>query len=697
MELNGLAVCLQEQCTPKTCPQMTATEQWIFLCAAHKTPKECPAVDYTRHTLDGAACLLNSSKYFPSRVSIKVTSVNRLDSVCRRVYRIFSHAYYHHREIFDSFEESTALCRRFTTFVLKYNLMSKDNLIVPIAVLSIIQNMKIVSRYKYLFCINQIIPQYHRIFYSNQTTRITNYIPLIGLEIHAQLSVHNKLFTYVPYSFGAPPNTQLGLHDVAIPGSMPHYFYTDLPAGYQITQYYKPISINGYLDYIWLRDHSIIEQLDPLYTEVIHSNNNQYYYRSHARIKCIQIEQDTGKSLHNIQRDCSLIDLNRSDVGLIEIVTEPDFNSSDQVAAFIMDLSRLLRHLKCCNAIGAFGELRVDVNVSIGQDIANQNPRVEIKNIGTIHGVISSIDYEIKRQSEILNSGGQITQETRSYDPVDNVTLRMRDKELAQDYRYIPEPNLPSIKILSNCLLCSSQSSSASSSESSISLSNNQICIQCIKQKYHLDSINSIMNLPQYKKQLFLIEYGLSLNRVIVLIDNNELCKLYELTLNYLMKNHLNINHNEQFNISIYAKELCYWITDSINSIMNLPQYKKQLFLIEYGLSLNRVIVLIDNNELCKLYELTLNYLMKNHLNINHNEQFNISIYAKELCYWITVEQLAEFVQMNLTGQIFGPAAVQLLNLVIRSDENAYNSVHQLAVEHDLILIKDPDQIKIQC
>ncbi|CAH8540218.1 unnamed protein product [Schistosoma haematobium] len=529
--------------------------------------------------------------------------------------------------------------------------------------------MKIVSRYKYLFCINQIIPQYHRIFYSNQTTRITNYIPLIGLEIHAQLSVHNKLFTYVPYSFGAPPNTQLGLHDVAIPGSMPilnrhclelaiiasiglnckinsitnfdrkHYFYTDLPAGYQITQYYKPISINGYLDYIWLRDHSIIEQLDPLYTEVIHSNNNQYYYRSHARIKCIQIEQDTGKSLHNIQRDCSLIDLNRSDVGLIEIVTEPDFNSSDQVAAFIMDLSRLLRHLKCCNAIGAFGELRVDVNVSIGQDIANQNPRVEIKNIGTIHGVISSIDYEIKRQSEILNSGGQITQETRSYDPVDNVTLRMRNKELAQDYRYIPEPNLPSIKILSNCSLCSSQSSSASSSESSISLSNNQICIQCIKQKYHLDSINSIMNLPQYKKQLFLIEYGLSLNRVIVLIDNNELCKLYELTLNYLMKNHLNINHNEQFNISIYAKELCYWITGYLN------------------------------------------YSSKD----------------KALKRLPKVEQLAEFVQMNLTGQIFGPAAVQLLNLVIRSDENAYHSVHQLAVEHDLILIQDPDQIKIQC
>jgi len=131
MELNGLAVMLQGECQPETCTQMTATEQWIFLCAAHKTPKECPAIDYTRHTLDGAACLLNSNKYFPSRVSIKESSVAKLGSVCRRVYRIFSHAYFHHRQIFDDFEGRTHLCRRFTAFVTKYNLMSKDNLIVP--------------------------------------------------------------------------------------------------------------------------------------------------------------------------------------------------------------------------------------------------------------------------------------------------------------------------------------------------------------------------------------------------------------------------------------------------------------------------------------------------------------------------------------------------------------------------------------
>uniref|UniRef100_A0A915HIX0 Uncharacterized protein n=1 Tax=Romanomermis culicivorax TaxID=13658 RepID=A0A915HIX0_ROMCU len=132
MELNGLAVRLQEQCTPATCTQMTATEQWIFLCAAHKSPKECSAIDYTRHTLDGAASLLNSNKYFPSRISIKESSIAKLGSVSRRIYRIFSHAFFHHKAIFDEFEEKTYLCRRFTAYVIKYNLMAQDHLIVPI-------------------------------------------------------------------------------------------------------------------------------------------------------------------------------------------------------------------------------------------------------------------------------------------------------------------------------------------------------------------------------------------------------------------------------------------------------------------------------------------------------------------------------------------------------------------------------------
>ena len=131
-ELNGLATRLQMECSPSSCSQMTATDQWIFLCAAHKSPKECSAIDYTRHTLDGAASLLNNSKYFPSRVSLKLASVSKLGSVSRRIYRIFSHAYYHHKPVFLDFENTNQLCRRFTKFVTKYDLMPKDNLIVPV-------------------------------------------------------------------------------------------------------------------------------------------------------------------------------------------------------------------------------------------------------------------------------------------------------------------------------------------------------------------------------------------------------------------------------------------------------------------------------------------------------------------------------------------------------------------------------------
>lgn len=132
MDLNELAVRLQLECSPESCTKMTATEQWIFLCAAHKNPKECSAIDYTRHTLDGAACLLNSNKYFPSRVNIKEGSMTKLVSVTRRIYRIFSHTYFHHRNLFDQYENETALCRRFTTFVIKYNLMTREHLNVPI-------------------------------------------------------------------------------------------------------------------------------------------------------------------------------------------------------------------------------------------------------------------------------------------------------------------------------------------------------------------------------------------------------------------------------------------------------------------------------------------------------------------------------------------------------------------------------------
>ncbi|KAI6235627.1 hypothetical protein M3Y95_00071800 [Aphelenchoides besseyi] len=132
MELNGLAVLLQEECVPETCTNMNATQSWIFLCASHKNPKECPAIEYTMHTLDGASALLNSNRYFPSRVSLKDTSLTKIGSVCRRVYRIFSHAYFEHRKLFDEFEAESYLCHRFTLFVTKYALMGPEHLLVPI-------------------------------------------------------------------------------------------------------------------------------------------------------------------------------------------------------------------------------------------------------------------------------------------------------------------------------------------------------------------------------------------------------------------------------------------------------------------------------------------------------------------------------------------------------------------------------------
>eukprot|EP00058_Branchiostoma_floridae_P013970 XP_002599458.1 hypothetical protein BRAFLDRAFT_223847 [Branchiostoma floridae] len=132
LELNGLAVKLQTECNPETCTQMTATEQWIFLCAAHKTPKEVRPDSHISSTFKNSLHLPKSVGALPSVISIKESSVAKLGSVCRRIYRIFSHAYYHHRNIFDEFENETCLCKRFTVFVTKYNLMSKDNLIVPI-------------------------------------------------------------------------------------------------------------------------------------------------------------------------------------------------------------------------------------------------------------------------------------------------------------------------------------------------------------------------------------------------------------------------------------------------------------------------------------------------------------------------------------------------------------------------------------
>ncbi|VDO07810.1 unnamed protein product, partial [Rodentolepis nana] len=282
-------------------------------------------------------------------------------------------------------------------------------------------------------------------------------VPLIGLEIHAQLtSSRSKAFSPVQYAFAAPPNTQVHHFDAALPGSLPilnqncfewaiiaglglnchinliskfdrkHYFYADSPAGFQITQHDFPVAENGWLEYIWKAPE--LKSIPQV---------------SKAKIRRIQLEQDTGKSLHDEKSSRSLIDLNRAGVALIEIVTDPVFTMSCQAAAFVDELASLLRHLRVCSSNMSTGEMRVDVNVSIGPSVSQQGPVVEIKNVNSLRAIRHAIDYEIHRQRKICQSGGKVINETRSFDVK---TVSMRDKEVLQDYRFLPEPNLPPVR-----------------------------------------------------------------------------------------------------------------------------------------------------------------------------------------------------------------------------------------------------------
>ncbi|VDM36618.1 unnamed protein product [Hydatigera taeniaeformis] len=277
----------------------------------------------------------------------------------------------------------------------------------------------------------RLLSPLHRILKSYSTAR-PECVPIIGLEVHAQLtSARSKLFSPAHYSFAAPPNSQVAPLDAALPGSMPvlnrdcvvwaivaalalncrinllsrfdrkHYFYFDSPAGYQITQHAQPIAEDGWLEYIWKPpDIKSPPQV------------------SKAKIRRIQLEQDTGKSLRDQKTGRSLIDLNRAGVALIEIVTDPDFNTSYQAAAFVNELSTLLHHLRVCSANMSTGELRVDINVSVGISSSQQGSVVEVKNVNSLRAIRYAIDYEIFRQCRIFRSGGAIINETRCFDPV---------------------------------------------------------------------------------------------------------------------------------------------------------------------------------------------------------------------------------------------------------------------------------------
>jgi aspartyl-tRNA(Asn)/glutamyl-tRNA(Gln) amidotransferase subunit B len=276
-----------------------------------------------------------------------------------------------------------------------------------------------------------------------------NWEYVIGLEVHAQILSKSKLFSGAATNFGAEPNSQVSLVDAAMPGMLPvlnkycveqaiktgiginarinkvsvfdrkNYFYADLPQGYQISQFYTPIVQDGYLD-------------------ITAEGGNE----KRIRINRIHLEQDAGKSIHDQHPKYSLIDLNRSGIALMEIVTEPDISSPFEAADYIRKLRNLLRYIGSCDGNMDQGSMRCDANVSVRKPGDKLGTRCEIKNLNSVKNIIKAIEYEAMRQVELLESGSDIEQQTRLFDVNTGKTRAMRSKEDANDYRYFPDPDL---------------------------------------------------------------------------------------------------------------------------------------------------------------------------------------------------------------------------------------------------------------
>ena len=272
---------------------------------------------------------------------------------------------------------------------------------------------------------------------------------VIGMEVHAQVTSNAKLFSGASTEFGGEPNSHVSLVDAAMPGMLPvinegciaqairtglglkakinlnsvfdrkNYFYPDLPQGYQISQYKNPVVGEGEVIVDLLSGERVVVGIERLH-----------------------LEQDAGKSLHDQHPQYSYVDLNRSGVALMEIVSKPDLRSSEQARAYVTKLRSILRYLGTCDGNMEEGSLRADVNVSVRRPGEPLGTRCEIKNVNSIRFIGQAIEYEARRQIEIIEEGGVIHQETRLFDAKTGETRSMRSKEEAHDYRYFPDPDL---------------------------------------------------------------------------------------------------------------------------------------------------------------------------------------------------------------------------------------------------------------
>ena len=328
------------------------------------------------------------------------------------------------------------------------------------------------------------------------------YEVVIGLEVHAQVLSESKLFSASATKFGAEPNTQVSLVDAAFPGMLPvinefcvkqaiktgiglnakinkrsvfdrkNYFYADLPQGYQISQFKDPIVGEGKV---------ILDMPDG---------------QKEVGIERLHLEQDAGKSIHDLDPQNTFVDLNRSGVALMEIVSKPDLRSPDEVSAYIKKLRSIMRYLGTCDGNMQEGSLRADVNVSVRAKGSKEfGTRCEIKNVNSIKFMQMAIEYEANRQVDLIEEGKSIDQETRLFDTKKNETRSMRSKEDAHDYRYFPDPDLLPLKL---------------------------------EQKLIDDLKKSLPELPDNKKERFIQEYGLNSYEANVLVSEKEISDYYE-------------------------------------------------------------------------------------------------------------------------------------------------------------------------
>ena len=359
-----------------------------------------------------------------------------------------------------------------------------------------------------------------------------DYEVIIGLEVHAELSTKTKIFCSCPTEFGGAPNTHTCPVCMAMPGTLPvlnekvveyavkaglatnceisrnskndrkNYFYPDLPKSYQISQFDKPLCKHGKIE--------------------IETDNGT----KTIGITRIHIEEDAGKLNHDPYGRGSLVDLNRAGVPLIEIVSEPDLRSVEEAENYLKKLKSILEYIEVSDCKMQEGSLRADVNVSIRPKGSNKfGTRTEMKNMNSFRSIARAIEYEINRQVDVIDNGGEITQETLRWDDVSGKTFSMRDKEDAQDYRYFPEPDLVAIRL---------------------------------SDEYIENIKNSLPEMPEIRKERYLNEYGLSEKDANILTSSKYLANMFE----------------KASSICGNTKAVANWLLSDVSRILNEREFE---------------------------------------------------------------------------------------------------------------------------